>query len=255
MKGQLQMTKSDQADGFLQGKVALITGASRGIGRAIAQTLAQKGLKLALNARSLDQLKEVKATLTTGEEEAVLCPGDLGDSATPIAVVKKVIDYFGQLDVLINNAGVALAKPLADTTLEEWDEQMAVNARAPFLLCREAIPYLKKSEVATIVNLSSVVGTKGYINQGAYTASKHALMGLTKVLARELHSEGIRVHVVAPGGVATDLISTMRPDLKANDLIHPQEIADIVWFLLSRRRGKAVIDEINVRRASNQPWK
>lgn len=249
------MEKLEPPDSFLKGKVALITGASRGIGQAITQTLAQKGLRLALNARSLDRLIKVKSMLTLAEGDIVLCPGDLSNPSTPAAVIKKAVDYFGQLDIVINNAGVALAKPLADTTLEEWDKQIAVNARAPFLLCREAIPYLKKSEVATIINLSSVVGTKGYINQGAYTASKHALMGLTKVLARELHPEGIRVHVIAPGGVATDLISNMRPDLEPDDLIHPQEIADIVWFLLSHRQGKAVIDEINLRRASNQPWK
>jgi 3-oxoacyl-[acyl-carrier protein] reductase len=104
------------------------------------------------------------------------------------------------------------------------------------------------------VNIASVVAVKGYVNQGAYTASKHALLGFTKVLARELHREGIRVHVISPGGVATDLIPSMRPDIPPETLIQPEEIAEIVWFLLSHR-GNAVIDEVNVRRISNEPWK
>ena len=131
---------------------------------------------------------------------------------------------------------------------------MAVNARAPFLFCREAIPYLRKSDIPTIINISSVVGVKGYVNQGAYTASKHALMGMTKVLAQELHKDGIRVHVISPGGVATDMVTKTRPDLDISELVTPDEIADIVIFLLINR-GNAVIDEINVRRHSNSPWK
>ena len=131
---------------------------------------------------------------------------------------------------------------------------MAVNARAPFLLSKEAIPYLKRSDMATIINISSVVGVKGYINQGAYTASKHALMGLTKVLAQEVFQDGIRVHVISPGGVATSMVELTRPDIDPSTLISPEEIAEIVLFLLTHR-GNAVIDEINVRRSANPPWR
>lgn len=238
-----------------KGKVALITGASRGIGRAIAQTLAKKGLSLALCARSQTQLEALRDELRSSGVEVFILPGDLADPQFPPRFVREAGEYFGRIDVVVNNAGVALSKPLEETTLEEWELQMAVNVRAPFLICREALPYLRRSSLATIINISSVVGTKGYVHQGAYTASKHALMGFTKVLARELHREGIRVHVIAPGGVETDLIATMRPDLLGEKLIAPSEIAEIVWFLLSLRQGNAVIDEVNVRRASNEPWK
>uniref|UniRef100_A0A7V4TFL1 SDR family oxidoreductase n=1 Tax=Candidatus Caldatribacterium saccharofermentans TaxID=1454753 RepID=A0A7V4TFL1_9BACT len=238
-----------------RGKVALITGASRGIGRAIARTLAEKGLYLALCARSQEALETLRVELAAFGAEVFVCAGDLADPAFPIRFVREAGEYFGRLDVVVNNAGVALAKPLEETTLEEWELQMAVNVRAPFLICREALPYLRRSALATIINISSVVGTKGYVHQGAYTASKHALMGFTKVLARELHPEGIRVHVIAPGGVGTDLIAAMRPDLLGERLITPEEIAEIVWFLLTMRNKNAVIDEVNVRRASNEPWK
>ncbi|MCS7242283.1 MAG: SDR family oxidoreductase [Candidatus Caldatribacterium sp.] len=238
-----------------KGKVALVTGASRGIGRAIARTLAEKGLSLALCARSKDKLEALKDELRPFGVEVFICPGDLADPSFPPSFVRETGEYFGRIDVVINNAGIALSKPLEVTTLEEWELQMAVNVRAPFLICREALPYLRRSPLATIINISSVVGTKGYVHQGAYTASKHALMGFTKVLARELHKEGIRVHVIAPGGVETDLIAVMRPDLLQERLIAPSEIAEIVWFLLSLREGNAVIDEVHVRRASNEPWK
>jgi len=130
---------------------------------------------------------------------------------------------------------------------------MKINARAPFILCREALPWLEQSEIPTIINISSVVGHKGYIRQAAYSASKHALMGFTKALAREAQDRDIRVHALAPGGVATDLVTSMRPDLDTGELIQPEELADIVLFLLLHR-GNAVIDEINIRRISNTPW-
>lgn len=238
----------------MQGKVALITGATRGMGRAIARLLAEKGLYLGLNGRREEALKEVAEELRSLGTKVGIYPGDLSKVEVPERIVKDLVEEFGGLDVLINNAGVALSRPLESTTPEEWDFHMAVNARAPFLLVRASLPYLRRSEVPTIINIASVVATKGYVNQAAYTASKHALLGFTKVLARELHHEGIRVHVISPGGVATDLITDMRPDIPPATLIQPEEIAQIVWFLLSQR-GNAMIDEINVRRISNEPWK
>ena len=130
---------------------------------------------------------------------------------------------------------------------------MAVNARGPFLLCREAIPYLRKNRRSFIVNISSVMGVKGYPNQAAYTASKHAILGMSKVLAKEVHQEGIRVHVICPGGVDTDLVGQARPDLNRAELIAPQEIADVVLFLVTQR-GNAAIDEVHVRRDTTLPW-
>jgi len=238
----------------LKGKTALVTGASRGIGRAISLMLARNGVNLAINSTSVDNLRAVEKELTMLGVDVLLCPADLSHPDTPSTIIKQVVDRFGGLDILINNAGIAIPKPLSQTSAEEWDLHMAVNARAPFLLCREAIPYLRKSDAASIINISSVVGRKGYVNQGAYTASKHALMGMTKVLAQELHGDNIRVHVIAPGGVATDMVGKMRPDLDTSMLIAPEEIADIVEFLLVHR-GNAAIDEINVRRSSNNPWK
>lgn len=247
-----------QEEGIMEvnliGRVALITGASRGIGRAIALLLGQSGVNLAVNARTEESLSVLKEDLNSYGIDVLICPGDLQDPITPSIIIKKTINHFGRLDILINNAGIALAKPLIETTVEEWDTMMAINARAPFLLTKEAIPYLKRSDIATIINISSVVGIKGYINQGAYTASKHALMGFTKVLAQEVFQDGIRVHVISPGGVATSMVALTRPDIDPETLISPEEIAEIVLFLITHR-GNAVIDEINIRRAATLPWR
>lgn len=239
--------------GGLLGKVALVTGAGRGIGRAAAIALAANGVRVALAARSEAELEKVRREIYAGGGEAIVFPADLAKVETPRSLVSAVVNAFGGLDILINNAGFAKSLPISATTAEEWDRLMAVNARAPFLLCREALPHLKKSGRGRIVNISSVVGYKGYVNQGAYTASKHALAGFTKVLAQEVMADGIRVHLISPGGVDTGLAASMRPDLDRSGLTAPEDIAQTILFLLCQE-GNAVIDEVNIRRPGKSPW-
>jgi len=237
----------------LQGKVALVTGASRGIGRAIALTLAKQGMIVVGTARSEESLRTVQHDIEMAGGRAHYIVIDLAHPGSPKKIIEATIAACGRLDVLVNNAGLVAEGPLLDATLEEWDRLMAVNARAPFLLCKEAIPYMKAAGEGTIVQIVSVIGVKGYANQGVYTASKHALMGMSKVLAQEVQKDNIRVHTVLPGGVATDMIAQVRPDLDPKDLMLPEDIAEIVIFLLTHR-SNAVIDDIHVRRASSSPW-
>lgn len=234
-------------------KVALVTGAGRGIGRSIALSLARHGARVALTARTEAELKAVQAEIEAFGGKAACLPADVSVEAEVMALVRHTVGRWGRLDILINNAGLVMGKPLVESTTAEWDQIMAVNARAPFILCREAIPYLRQQEVSFIINIASVVATKGYINQSVYGASKHALLGLTKALAREVQQDGIRVHAINPGGVDTDQLGLTRPDLDRSVLMRPEEIADIVLFLVTRP-GNAVIDEINVRRAASTPW-
>lgn len=238
----------------LENKIALITGASRGIGEAIAKRLAKEKINLALIARDEEKLKNLQKELLAEDIKVYILPIDLRKNNAPKIVIEKVIEYFGGLDFLINNAGIAFSKPITETTEEEWDNILNLNAKVPFFLCKYAIPYLKNSQTPTIINISSVVGYKGYVNQGAYTASKHALHGFTKVLAQEVHEYGIRVYLISPGGVATDLVEKVRPDLDKSTLIQPSEIAEIIVFLLKFREN-AVIDEIQIRRKDNPPWR
>lgn len=242
----------------LSGRVALVTGASRGIGRAIAHSLAQRGVSLMLVGRNAERLSEAAAELHPTETpegvEVATFAADLSRPEAPFRIVQAVEERFGTLDVLINNAGTAESASISETSPEVWERQMSLNARAPFFLCREALSLLRASTRARIVNIGSVVSHKGYERQGAYAASKHALYGLTKVLARELHPDGIRVHFIAPGGVATDLISEMRPDLDPDKLIQPDEVARAVCFMLEQGESAAT-DELSLRRDGSEPWK
>jgi 3-oxoacyl-[acyl-carrier protein] reductase len=237
----------------LAGKVAIVTGAGRGIGRCIALTLARAGAAVALAARTQGELEAVGAEIEAAGETAACFPTDIRIEADVIALLERTVQRFGRLDILVNNAGVGIFKPLVETTAGEWDQIMAANARGPFLLCRAAVPTLRRQPRSTIINIASVVAVKGYANQAAYAASKHALYGMSKALAREVQADGIRVHVISPGGVDTELSAVARPDLDRAGLMQPQEIADIVLFLATRE-GNAVIDEVNVRRESAMPW-
>jgi len=240
-------------DSKLEGKAAIITGAGRGIGRSIAHALAREGVRVALAARSADELEHVREEIETAGGKGTCFPTDTGNEQETVALVRQTVERFGRLDVLVNNAGMGVFGPLVETSTDQWDEVMRVNARGPFILCREAIPHLRKQTRPYIVNISSVVGVKGYENQSAYAASKHALMGMTKALAREVRDLGIRVHAICPGGVDTRLATSARPDLDTSILMQADEIADAVLFLVTRE-GNAVVDEIHLHRESSTPW-
>ena len=229
--------------------VALVTGASRGIGKAIAIELAALGHDLALVARNESALAEVIASLPESCGKAVAIPADLSQEESYSSVIEEAVSELGGLDVLVNCAGFSQAGSFTEVTPQEWDRIFAVNAKAPFFLCKEALPYLKESNRATVINISSVVGFKGYINQSAYSSSKHALAGFTKVLAKEVQPFGIRVHLISPGGVATEMVTKMRPDINAEELIQPSEIAELVRFLVTRE-GNGTIDHLYIRRYS-----
>jgi 3-oxoacyl-[acyl-carrier protein] reductase len=237
----------------LEGRVAIVTGASRGIGRAIALTLANHGGRLSLAARHEPALQAVRAEIEANGGQAACFTSDVSREAEVVRLVQDTVVRYGRLDIVVNSAGLGIFGALAEMTVEQWDSVMAVNARGPFLLCREAIPYLRQQPQSFIVNISSVVGIKGYANQAAYSASKHALMGMSAALAKEVQADGIRVHAICPGGVDTPMVRQARPDLDPAVLMKPQEIADLVLFLVTRR-GNAVVDQIHVRRAAATPW-
>ncbi|MFO7612045.1 MAG: SDR family oxidoreductase [Clostridia bacterium] len=236
----------------IKGMKCLVTGASRGIGLAIALRLANEGAMLSLCATGQESFSGIRHLFN--EDAVFFLSGDLMKKNTPVELVKDAAEKMGGIDTVINNAGMAFAKAFEKTEAKEWDSVMKLNARAPFLVCRESLEHLRKSKFPSIINISSVVGIKGYENQSAYSASKHALAGFTKAMAREVQKDGIRVHIISPGGVATEMVTGTRPDLDASVLIKPDEIADIVWYLLTRR-GNAVLEEINLRRDANTPFK
>ena len=224
---------------------ALVTGASRGIGESIALELAALGFDMALVGRNAAALEKVKSKM---QGVKVCCiEADLSQVESIPGIVEEAVSALGGLDVLVNCAGLPQQGPFTEVTPEEWDRVFSVNARAPFFLCQAALPHLKRSSRPTVINISSVVGFKGYANQSVYSSSKHALAGFTQVFAKEVQPFGIRVHLISPGGVATEMVKKMRPDLSAAELIQPEEIAEIVRFLVTRK-GTGTIDEFYIRR-------
>ena len=236
---------------MLVDKVAIVTGASRGIGRVISLALAKEGINVALVARSVEDLTTVKNEIIDAGGRAEAFVADITQEAEVEQMVAAVVRHYGKLDILINNAGMVRFKEFMDTTEADWLDTMAVNAKGPFLLGKACVPYLKKQKVSSIISIASVLGFKAYREHTAYAASKHALVGLSKVMALELQEFGIRVHVIYPGGTNTDMRWEDEDDRL--ELIQPESIAEAVTFLLSMR-GNSVVDEVYVRRANTTPF-
>ncbi len=232
---------------------AIVTGASRGIGRIIALKLAALNYNLVITGRNSQLLNKVKSEIESEGSQCLVIEADLSLEDSPERIVEETWRHFGQIDVLINNAGSSFSAPVEETDIKVWNRLFEVNARAPFFLCKAAIPFLRESENPFIINICSVVGFKGYANQSVYSSSKHALAGFTKVLAKEVQKHGIKVHLISPGGVGTEMVREMRPDIDTDELIQPEEIADIIGFLLTRK-GKGTIDHIYIRRRSGLPF-
>ncbi len=228
-----------------QGKVALVTGASRGIGRAVAVTLAKGGASVALNyagneAAAAEALKLVQEA---GAPRAELFKFDVADPAACAAAVEQIAGAWGGLHVLVNNAGIALDQLVMRIKDEDWSRQLQVNLTGAFNLTRAVARPMMKQRGGAIVNLTSVVGEMGNAGQAAYAATKAGLIGLTKAVARELASRGVRVNAVAPGYVDTDMTHAL-PEAartKLQEMIplarigSAQDVADAVAFLASDR--------------------
>ncbi|MHC4062508.1 MAG: SDR family NAD(P)-dependent oxidoreductase [Planctomycetota bacterium] len=237
----------------LNQNVAIVTGASRGIGKAICLALGREGASVVLAARALNKLREAAEQVTAVGAKAEIVVTDVAEEESIKNLVKVTNEKFGRLDILVNNAGITHSAELERTSTKDWDRLFNVNARAPFILCRQTLPLLKKAPKAYIINICSIVGVKCYPLQSAYTASKHALRGMTKSLAEELRGSNVKVHLICPGGIDTDMIGQIRPDIKKADLMQPEEIAELVLYLVTHK-GNAVIDELHVRRAAAPPW-
>jgi 3-hydroxybutyrate dehydrogenase len=198
------MIKLNVAQKSLQGKVVLLTGAGRGIGRAIALGFLEAGAKVFALARSADELSALKSEV--GEAPLEFAVADLADPKTPAAAVLQALEAFSALDILVNNAGVGTAaspRPIADFDDKFWDYTLAVNLTAPYLLSKAVIPHLVRRGGGRIINIASLAAKIGLRHGAAYTASKHGLLGLTRTLAIELAPDKITANAICPGAVRT----------------------------------------------------
>lgn len=225
----------------LEGKVAVVTGASRGIGQAIAYKLAEQGAQLALCSRSEASLAETLSTLT---ERGVKVKGfavDVSAADSVKGMVDEVVKEFGQVDILVNNAGITRDGLLMRMSDEDWDMVIDTNLRSAFYFARALARPMMKKKTGSIINIASVVGLMGNPGQANYSASKGGLIALTKSLAKELASRNIRANAVAPGFIETSMTDELTDEARQNllNLIpmakfgSPEEIANVVAFLAS----------------------
>ena len=232
---------------FLQGKVAVVTGASRGLGRAMALALGDAGAKLVLSGRNRDKLAETQqlAKQKGIESEVLIC--DVRDEAQVAKLEKDVAARFGGAHILVNNAGTAIRKNVSDFSLDEWKLVVDTNLTGAFLVSRAFIPHMKKAKWGRIINITSIMAHVGSPGRGSYCASKSGLLALTKCLALELVGDNINVVAISPGFYETDLTAPLRADAQKNAALmaatpaarwgKPDEIGSLARYICSEGAG------------------
>jgi 3-oxoacyl-[acyl-carrier protein] reductase len=226
----------------LSGKVALVTGGSRGIGRSIVLELAKAGADVAINySGSEAAAKQVAEEVTGLGRKAIIIQANVANSESVGEMIKRVVDEFGQLDILVNNAGITKDNLLMRMKEEDWDDVISVNLKGVFNCIKAVTRQMMKQRSGRIINISSVVGVLGNAGQANYVAAKAGVIGLTKTTARELASRGITVNSVAPGFIETDMTSTLSEEIREGlstqiplgRLGSPEDIARVVRFVAS----------------------
>ncbi len=226
---------------------ALITGATEGIGRATAFALGRAGYSVGVCARTPSKLRTLLDDLAQAKITAAGRPADVGLESDVKELITAVTAALGPIDVLVNNAGVAILKPFDQMTLDEWDTTMATNLRSMFLVTREVLPAMRAAKQGSIINVSSLAGRSGFAGGTAYCASKHAVLGFSRALMMEVRKDGVRVITICPGSVDTPLIrnqSTLTPNLEK--ILHADDIAETILGAL-RLPLRATVSELDIR--------
>ncbi len=236
-------------------KIALITGATRGIGKQIAITLAKSGFDVAINYRTENE--DLENTKKAIEENGVKClavKGDVSNFEDCEAFVKQVIDEYGKIDVLVNNAGITRDTLIMRMKEKDFKDVIDVNLTGTFNVTKNVVPYMMKARSGRIINISSVVGITGNAGQTNYSASKAGIIGFTKSLAKELGSRNVLVNAVAPGFIETDMTAVLKEDIKQNianqiplkRMGTPEDVANVIKFLASEESSYITGQVINI---------
>ena len=240
---------------LLDGKTALVTGASRGIGRAVALRLAEEGARVAINyAGNVKAAEEVKAAIEAAGGTAMLCRADIADSAAVEAMVDSVVKAFGAIDILVNNAGITRDTLLMRMKNEDFEKVLDTNLKGVFYCTKAVSKLMMKKRAGRIVNMASVVGLVGNAGQTNYAAAKAGVIGFSKSAAKELASRGITVNVVAPGFIGTDMTAGLSEAVKEKALAdiplgkmgEPKDVANAVLFLASDQASYITGQVVNV---------
>jgi len=231
--------------GALQGQVAIVTGAGRGIGHAIAAALAREGSTVVLAARTRQQLAQTAAAIRESGGTALAIPTDVTQDAAVEAMVEQAIAELGRLDILVTAAGVASFGPVVGTKPADWDGMLAVNLRAVMVTCRAVLPMMIRQRRGTIINVASVAAQRAIPGAAAYTATKAAVVGFSRVLAEELRAEKVRVGVLVPGAVDTPLWDTIPPPPDRSRMLKPEDVARAAVLMASLPPG-ASLEELTL---------
>jgi NADP-dependent 3-hydroxy acid dehydrogenase YdfG len=240
----------------LKGTVAIVTGASSGIGHATALQLAEHGAAVALVARRNDRIDELAAAIEDAGGTAYAIPTDITDRSQAVAAVARTIENFGRLDILVNNAGYMILGAVADADVDSWDRMIAINQQGLLYMTKAALPHLQKAaggdlrQVADIVNVSSIAGRTAFPTMAAYNLTKFGVNGFTEALRQELAASHIRVGVLEPGKVDTELDSHNSDDILADieknfggfKMLDPEDIADGITYMVTRPAHTAIAE-------------
>ena len=226
---------------------ALITGATQGIGRATALALGRAGYRVGLCARTESTIEDLVNELAREGIEAAGAAADVGDPDQAVRAADELIRALGQIDVLVNNAGVLIAKPLEELTLEDWDSTMTTNVRSLYLMTRTVLPSMRRRKSGTIVNVSSLAGRSGFAGGTAYTASKHAVLGFSRSLMLETRKDNIRVIAICPGSVDTGMLRDQTM-LKSDPqrILKPADVAETIVHSINLPE-RALVSELDIR--------
>jgi len=237
---------------MLTDQVALITGAGRGIGRAIALALAEAGCHIAALARTQSEIDETARLVRERGRRAAAIPCDVASPEAIARAHREAVEALGPVDLLVNNAGFLVITPILQTSLGDFEQTLAVSLRATFLFCQAVLPGMIERGRGTIINTASTSSKRWYVGQGAYCAAKHGVLGFTKVLAEEMRPHGIRVCAICPGGVNTRMVQRERDDIVPDEWMDPEDIGRLAVFLATLP-PKAAIDEVVIRRFAASP--
>ena len=230
----------------LEGKVAIVTGAGRGIGRAIALAFAAEGAAVALASRSRSDLAEVAGEIrAAGGGRALAIPTDVTNDGAVEALVEQTASDFKRVDILVTAAGTAAFASLADTKPADWDVMLSVNLRAAMVCCRAVLPTMLRQGEGTIVNVASIAAKRALPGSAVYTATKAGLLGFSRVLAEELRNTGVRVGVLMPGAVDTPLWDTLAGSPPRDKMLRPEDVARAA-VLMAGLPPRAVLEELTL---------
>ncbi|MDQ2888064.1 MAG: SDR family oxidoreductase [Chloroflexota bacterium] len=240
---------STTAEGKLTGQVALITGASSGIGRAIARSFLSEGADLVVVARRSERLEALAEEAQKSGRRCAIVVGDVREEETAVRAVQTALQEFGQLNILVNNVGRATYGNLVETGADDYDSMMDTNMRSTFVFTRHVVPVLLAKGKGTIITIASIAGVMGFAGEAVYCATKFAQVGFTQALDRELRPHGIKVGVVCPGGVKTEFaIGTGRTEegVAASDMLEAEDVAAAA-LLIATQPERSRIAEIRMR--------